>query len=936
MSEWDDIKDGEIEESEEGEAPLDETTNKASGKYDKLLGADAGRYKLSGMFKDWFLDYSSYVILQRAVPHIVDGLKPVQRRVLHAMFKMDDGAFTKVANIVGQAMQYHPHGDQSILGALVQLGQKGFAIDCQGNWGNILTGDSNAAPRYIEARLSKFAKEVIFDPKVTPWMTSYDGRNQEPTELPVRFPLLLAQGTEGIAVGMASKILPHNFNELVDASVAILRGQPYEIFPDFPTGGFADCSKYAAGRRGGSVKVRARIEKIDKNTICITEIPYGKTSHLIIDSILKAKDKGKIKLKKIEDMTTAKVNIVIHLPNDVSPDKTIDALYACTDCEVNIAPNACVIKDNKPQFLSVRDILEYDTFHTKDILEQQLRIKLSELEDDWHYNSLERIFFENRIYKVLEEDQKSWEIQLREVFKRMKEYQSLFKRDIIMDDILKLVEKPVRKISKFDTKAIDEKIRAIEDQIEDVKDKIEHITDFTITWFKNLKKKYGKDFPRQTEITNFETIALTKVVNNNAKLSANLAEGFVGIGLKPGDKGEYICDCSDLSEIIVISKDGKYRVAKVSDKAFFGKDLLYVGLFNRGDERTIYNVIYRDGKAGANFAKRFAITSVTRDKEYDITLGTAGSTILWFTANHNGEAETVKVFLRARANLKKTNLEYDFSALSIKSRSARGNLVTKYAISRINLRAKGVSTIGGKDIWYDADVQRLNEDGRGLHLGEFCAEDHVLAVFKDGTYYTTSFDLSSRYQGEILRIEKLSTERTYTALYWDGAAGAFYVKRFSFTVSDNTPLSFISDAKGSYLVDVLSDAHPRFMVTFGGKYASREAETVLAEEFIAKKGLAAKGKKCHAYELSKVEFVEPLPEETEEEAIDLDLPQEDSPTAETAVNEPISGAAEAAINELISGAAVSGPTEEASPDRSESDDDDFDGGDFTEPTLFDL
>ncbi|MBQ1842859.1 MAG: DNA gyrase/topoisomerase IV subunit A, partial [Bacteroidales bacterium] len=592
--EWDDIPQ-ENEENEELEELEEEKelTEEEEGRFARLLGSDSRKYKLSGMFKDWFLDYSSYVILQRAVPHIVDGLKPVQRRVLHAMYRMDDGRYTKVANIVGQAMQYHPHGDASILGALVQIGQKGFLVDCQGNWGNILTGDSNAAPRYIEARLSKFAKEVVFDPKVTNWMTSYDGRNQEPTELPVRFPILLAQGTEGIAVGMASKILPHNFNELIDASIAILKGQPYEIYPDFPTGGLADCSKYNAGKRGGQVKVRARIEKIDKNTITITEIPFGKTSHILIDSILKAKDKGKIKIKKIEDMTTEKVEIIVHLPNDVSPDKTIDALYAFTDCETTINPNACVIKEDKPQFLSVNDILEYDTFHTRDILGRQLQIKLGELEDDWHYSSLERIFFENRIYKVLEQNQMSWEEQLDDVFAKMKEYQDLLHREIIMDDILKLVEKPVRKISKFDTKALDEKIYGIEDQMKEVKYNLEHLTEYTIDWFKDIKKKYGKSFPRLTEITSFETIAATKVVNNNAKLYANLEEGFVGIGLKKDDGGEFISDCSDLSEIVVIGKDGKYRVTKVADKAFFGKNLLYVGVFNRNDVRTIYNVIYR-------------------------------------------------------------------------------------------------------------------------------------------------------------------------------------------------------------------------------------------------------------------------------------------------------------------------------------------------------
>lgn len=885
--EWDDIEtpEGGNEDEELNEEPIDETSAKSSGKYDKLLSSDSRKYKLSGMFKDWFLDYSSYVILQRAVPHIVDGLKPVQRRVLHAMFRMDDGSYTKVANIVGQAMQYHPHGDASILGALVQLGQKGLLIDCQGNWGNILTGDSNAAPRYIEARLSKFAKEVVFDPKITNWMTSYDGRNQEPTELPVRFPLLLAQGTEGIAVGMASKILPHNFNELIDASVKILEGEDFTIYPDFPTGGSADCSNYKDGARGGSVKVRAKIEKIDKNTVAITEIPYGKTSHILIDSILKAKDKGKIKIKKIEDMTTEKVEILIHLPNDVSPDKTIDALYAFTDCECNIAPNACVIVDNKPQFLSVKDILIYDTNHTRDLLKWQLDIRLAELEDQWHYTSLERIFFENKVYKILEQNQNSWEQQLQDVFTEMKTYQDVLRREILMEDIERLVEKPVRKISKFDTKAIDEKIAAIEAEMETVKNNIEHITEYTIDWFKMLKAKYGKPFVRQTEITAFESIAVTKVVSNNAKLYANYEEGFVGLNLKKDDNGTYICDCSDLSEVIVIGKDGKYRITKVTDKAFFWKDLLYVGVFNRGDSRTIYNVIYREGKSSVSYAKRFAITSVTRDKDYDITTGEEGSKILWFTVNHNGEAESVRIYLRPRPKLKKTQFEYDFSTLAIKGKASRGNLVSKNPIARIQLKSKGVSTIGGKDIWYDADIQKLNDEQRGQYLGEFGPEDKVLAIFKDGTFYTTSFDVSNRYQGEVIKVEKFDPNKTYTALYYDAAAKAFYVKRFSFVLSDNTPLSFIAPGTKSYLVVLSEDKHPQFQVIFGGKYEHRDPENIDAEEYIAKKGYAAKGKKCHQYDLKEVKFIEPLhkPEDDiEDEPLDIiedvesDEPQGDS------------------------------------------------------------
>lgn len=921
--EWDDIEapEGGNEDEELNEEPIDETSAKSSGKYDKLLSSDSRKYKLSGMFKDWFLDYSSYVILQRAVPHIVDGLKPVQRRVLHAMFRMDDGSYTKVANIVGQAMQYHPHGDASILGALVQLGQKGLLIDCQGNWGNILTGDSNAAPRYIEARLSIFAKEVVFDPKITNWMTSYDGRNQEPTELPVRFPLLLAQGTEGIAVGMASKILPHNFNELIDASVKILEGEDFTIYPDFPTGGSADCSNYKDGARGGSVKVRAKIEKIDKNTVAITEIPYGKTSHILIDSILKAKDKGKIKIKKIEDMTTEKVEILIHLPNDVSPDKTIDALYAFTDCECNIAPNACVIVDNKPQFLSVKDILIYDTNHTRDLLKWQLDIRLAELEDQWHYTSLERIFFENKVYKILEQNQNSWEQQLQDVFTEMKTYQDVLRREILMEDIERLVEKPVRKISKFDTKAIDEKIAAIEAEMETVKNNIEHITEYTIDWFKMLKAKYGKPFVRQTEITAFESIAVTKVVSNNAKLYANYEEGFVGLNLKKDDNGTYICDCSDLSEVIVIGKDGKYRITKVTDKAFFWKDLLYVGVFNRGDSRTIYNVIYREGKSSVSYAKRFAITSVTRDKDYDITTGEEGSKILWFTVNHNGEAESVRIYLRPRPKLKKTQFEYDFSTLAIKGKASRGNLVSKNPIARIQLKSKGVSTIGGKDIWYDADIQKLNDEQRGQCLGEFGPEDKVLAIFKDGTFYTTSFDVSNRYQGEVIKVEKFDPNKTYTALYYDAAAKAFYVKRFSFVLSDNTPLSFIAPGTKSYLVALSEDKHPQFQVIFGGKYEHRDPENIDAEEYIAKKGYAAKGKKCHQYDLKEVKFIEPLhrPEDDiEDEPLDIiDDVESDEPQGDS--------------NE-VSGATTDGGQTSAADLLDSGDIPDV--GDIDEPTLF--
>ena len=881
-----------IEQESDDENPIESTP----GKFDKLFGENSRKHKLSRMFKDWYIDYASYTVLYRAVPHLVDGLKPVQRRVLHAMWRIDDGSYTKVANIVGQAMQFHPHGDQSILGALVWIGQRNYLVDCQGNWGNILTGDANAAPRYIEARLSKLAKEIMFNPKITNWMTSYDGRNQEPVELPVKFPILLAQGTEGIGTGFASKILPHNFNELIDASICVLEGKDFEIFPDFLTGGSADCSKYSSKKKGGKIKVRAKIEKIDKNTLSITEIPFSKTTDAVKESIVEAKESGKIKIKKIDDLTSATANILIHLPNDVSPDKTIDALYAFTACEVSVTPNTCVIHENKPQVLSVNDILRHSTYHTKDLLGQELEIRLGELENEWHYNSLEKIFFENKVYKILEGDAKTWEDQLQEVFDTMMTYQNLLKRPILMEDINRLVEKPVRKISKFDTKAVDEKLKGIEAEMEEVKNHLAHLTEYTIRYFKNLKKKYGKAYPRLTEIVEFESIESTRVVSNNAKLYANKAEGFVGTNLKKEDNAEFICDCSDLSEIIVIHKDGKYMVTKVSEKAFLGKDILYVGIFNRNDQRTIYNVIYREGKTSLSYAKRFAVTGITRDKEYDITQGTPGSTILWFTVNGNAEAETVKIYLRPRPKLKKLIDEYDFSELGIKGRASRGNLVSKNPIQKITLKSKGISTIGGKDIWFDEDIQRLNEDGRGLHLGQFNTGDHILAIFKDGTYYTTTFDLSNRYQGNLLKIEKLDTNKVYTALYYDKAVGAFYVKRFSFDVSDNTPVSFISDSKGSYLVALSDDKHPQVEVTFGGKNENRLPELIDAEEFIAKKGIQAKGKKVSQYDVNKVEFTEPIhrpeddiqPEESAaenqageidnsevEDPIDLDLPEDD-------------------------------------------------------------
>ena len=865
--------------------------DKSEGKFDKLLESDAKKYKLSGMFKDWYLDYASYVILHRAVPHIIDGLKPVQRRVLHAMYKVDTGAFTKVATLVGEAMKYHPHGDASILGAMVQLGQKGFAIDCQGNWGNILTGDANAAMRYIEARLSKFAKEVIFDPRITNWMNSYDGRNQEPTELPVRFPLLLAQGTEGIGVGMSSKILPHNFNELIDASIKILKNEPYEIYPDFPTGGYADCSKYNQGKRGGIVKVRAKIEKIDKSTIAITEIPYGKTTGVLIQSIMNAKDKGKIKFKKIDDITTDKVNVLIHLPADVSPDKTIDALYAFTDCETTIAPNACVILDNKPAFLSVNDVLEYSTMHTKDLLLSQLRFRMNELENSWHYTSLERIFFENKVYKILEQDFESWDAQKDAILAKMKEWENSLHRAIVMEDIDKLVDKPVRKLSKFDTKILDEKLLAIEEEMRDVQDKIDHIVDFTIDWFRMLKEKYGKAYPRRTEIRNFDTIEATKVAEANEKLYINRQEGFLGMGLK---KDEFICNCSDIDDVIIFYRNGTYKIVRVADKMFIGKDVLYVNVYKRNDTRTIYNAVYRDGKVGTNYIKRFAVTSAARDKEYDLTRGTEGSRVLYFSANPNGEAETVKVILKPKPRQKLLVFEKDFSEIAIKGRGSMGNILTKADIHKITLKQRGSSTLGGRMVWFDRDVLRLNYDGRGEELGEFHSEDQILVIQPNGDFYATNFDLSNHYDSDIQVIEKYSSHKVWTAVLYDADQRYCYLKRFQLEVSGRKQ-NFLGDNPKSRLLLLTDEPYPRILARFGGADSFREPLEIDAESFVGVKGFKARGKRVSNYLVEMVEALEPtrFPDETNEELPEEPISEEESteepPQSQTDILDEITG-----------------------------------------------
>ena len=856
------------------QAPAEKTSKKEQ-KFNRVITAGENRYKLPGMFKDWFLDYASYVMLDRAVPYIEDGLKPVQRRILHTLKLNEDGKYHKVAGIVGDTMKFHPHGDASIYDALVAMQQKELLIDGQGNWGNILTGDKAAAMRYIEAKLSKFALEVAYNPKITEWEYSYDRNNLEPVCLPVKFPLLLAQGTMGIGVGLRIEILPHNFNELIDASIAALRGKEVDIYPDFQTGGIADCSKYNGGQRGGRVRVRATITKRDKRTLVIEDVPYGETTGSVIASIIAANERGKIKIKKVDDYTADKAEIVIQLAPDISPDKTIDALYVCTKCAVSLSPNAVVIKDGRPEFMSVNEILKYSAFHTRDLFERELKVQLSEQEDEWHKTSLEKIFFEKKIYRVLENDARTWEDQVQDVTTEMKKYENLVKREITTDDILKLVEKPVRKISKFDIKAAEDKLLSIEQRMEELRYNLEHLTDYTIEYFKNLKKKYGAAFPRRTKLEEFETIQAQTVVVANSKLYCSREEGFVGTDPKKINNPEFMCDCSDIDDIIVFLKNGDYIVTGVKDKEFIGEGIIYAGVFKKGDERTIYNVVYRDGKAGPYYVKRFAVTGVTRNKRYNVTMGTPGSRVEWFTANGNGEAETIRVMFRSRPNLRKQSDNYDFASLAIKGRSSRGNLLTRNPISRIQLKSLGVSTIGGKEIWFDEDIQRLNDQGRGISLGEFQQDDKILVVLKNGNYYTTSFDLSNRYQGDIIRIEKLDTETVWSVAYFDKESKFYYLKRFSFEVSDNKEQSFISEAPGSKMCDICCDTLPRLEVTFKGKNASREPEIIDVAEFIGKKGFKAKGRRVSTFDVAKVTFVEPFPEpelsveEPEDDALEL-------------------------------------------------------------------
>ena len=831
--------------------------------------------QISGMYKEWFLDYASYVILERAVPHLNDGLKPVQRRILHSMKEMDDGRYNKVANIIGNTMKYHPHGDASIGDALVQVGQKDLLVDCQGNWGNIYTGDRAAAPRYIEARLTKFALEVVFNPKTTEWLTSYDGRNKEPETLPVKFPLLLTQGVEGIAVGLACKILPHNFCELIDGSIKILRGtKKVTIYPDFLTAGMIDVSGYNDGIRGGKIKVRARIVQEDKKTLKVTEVPFGVTTDKLIDSILKANTKGKIKVRKVEDNTAEHVEILIHLPAGVSPDKMIDALYAFTDCEVSISPNAGVIEDDTPKFIGASEMLRISTERTKGLLKLELEIRQRELEEQWHFSSLEKIFIENKIYVKLHGLGYDEAIDLTKEL--LKPFTKHLLREVTDEDVKRLLEIKMRRITKHDSEKADEKLSSLEDEIAQVKFNLANLVDFAVDYFKELKKKYGEGRERKTEIRSFESIDASKVAVSNVKLYANFEEGFVGSGLKRSDS-EFIADCSDIDSVIVFRNDGVMQVSKISAKAFFGKGIIHVGVWKKGDKRTTYNVIYQDGKAGAAMMKRFAVTSITRDKEYPITKGTEGSRVLWFTANPNGEAETVQIKLKPKANVRKMKFDIDFSELAIKGRGAGGNRVTKYPISKIELKEAGVSTLAARKIWFDDTVQRLNSEERGEFLGSFKANDRILTIMQSGEYQLLGFDLFTKFEEDTIVLEKWNPKKPISAVYFDGEKKQYFVKRFLIEPTSNKTL-FISDHEKSQLEIVSTDWLPQIEVAFSKvKGKEKDNEVVALEEFISIKGMKAIGNRLTTHKVKSIDLLESLPyeePEIEEEEVEEEIAPE--------------------------------------------------------------
>ena len=863
----DEIKDDEILNEEQD--ITEEVEAEAHSGYKPVDRFDAAAvHHLSGMYQNWFLDYAAYVILERAVPHIEDGLKPVQRRILHSMKRMDDGRYNKVANIVGHTMQFHPHGDASIGDALVQIGQKELLVDTQGNWGNILTGNRAAAPRYIEARLSKFALDTVFNPKTTEWQMSYDGRNKEPITLPVKFPLLLAQGAEGIAVGLSSKILPHNFVELCDAAISYLHGEEFHLYPDFPTGGSIDVSKYNDGQRGGSLKVRAKIEKLDQKTLVIREIPFSKTTETIIDSILKAIEKGKIKARHVEDLTAAKVEIQIQLAPGVSSDKTLDALYAFSDCEINISPNCCVIEDNKPKFLTISDVLRHSADRTKDLIRQELEIRKNELLEQYHFASLEKIFIEERIYKDRKFEQApNVDAVCEHIDERLTPYYPQLVREVTKDDILKLLEIKMQRILKFNKDKADELMARIKEEIEQIDRDLNNLVEVTANWFKFLKEKYGKDHPRLTEIRNFDTIEATKVVEANQKLYINRADGFIGTGLK---KDEFVCNCSDIDDVIIFYKDGKFKVIRVADKIFVGKNILWLGVFKKNDQRTIYNMVYRDGKKGFYYIKRFNVPSVTRDREYDLTIGTPGSRVVYFTANPNGEAEVIKITLDPAPKLKKIFFDKDFSEVLIKGRAAKGNLLTKFQVHRIGLKSHGHSTLGGRKVWYDPDVNRLNYDEHGRLLGEFNDGDQILVFLPNGEYYLTNFDVNNHFEDNIVRLEKYDADKVWSCVLYDADNQGYpYVKRFLLEASKRKQC-YLGENPNSKEILLTDQVYPRILVTYGGADEFRGSEEIDVEQFIAVKGYKAKGKRLTTYQIASITELEPtrLPDPPKEDEAD--------------------------------------------------------------------
>ena len=886
--------------SEDFEAPKDDLENglpEGSEGHSDYKPADTkdvkAKYQLSGMYQNWFLDYASYVILERAVPHINDGLKPVQRRILHSMRRLEDGRYDKVANIVGHTMQFHPHGDASIGDALVQLGQKDLLVDCQGNWGNILTGDGAAAPRYIEARLSKFALDVVFNPKTTEWKLSYDGRNKEPVTLPVKFPLLLAQGVEGIAVGLSSKILPHNFNELCDASIHYLHEEEFKLYPDFQTGGSIDVSKYNDGERGGAVRIRAKIEKIDNKTLAIKEIPYGKTVASVCDSIVKASEKGKIKIKKVEDLTSGNVEILVHLAPGVSSDKTIDALYAFTDCEVSISPNCCVIDDQKPHFLTVSNILRKSVDNTLSLLRQELEIRKDEILESLHFASLEKIFIEERIYKDKEFEQaQNMDAACEHIDERLTPYYPQFVREVTKEDILKLMEIKMGRILKFNSDKAEELIARMKADIEEIDHHLANIVEYTVDWYLMLKNKYGKNFPRRTELRNFDTIEASKVVEANEKLYINREEGFIGTGLK---KDEFLSNCSSLDDVIIFFRDGRYLVTPVSDKKFVGKNILYANVFKKNDKRTIYNVVYRDGKEGTHYIKRFAVTSIIRDREYDVTQGTPDSRIMYFTANPNGEAEVIKVTLKPNPRVRRIIFEEDFSAIGIKGRQARGNILTKLPVHKIALKQRGGSTLGGRKVWFDRDILRLNYDGRGEYLGEFQSDDSILVVHDNGEFYITNFDLSNHYEANIRILEKFDPNKVWTAVLYDADQQNFpYIKRFCMEAT-NRKQNYLGENKNNRLILLTDECYPRLEIIFGGHDSFREPMIIEADEFIAVKGFKAKGKRITTFTMETVNELEP----TRQPEVSQDT--EDQEEEEPEILDPDHGKSEDDIRDEITG-----------------------------------